>query len=347
MRAAVYRGRQNLQIESVEVPRIGDEEVLVRIATCGICGTDLKKIEAGLVPPPRIFGHEMAGTITQIGKDVKLWRVGDRVAVYHHIPCKDCYYCRVGAYAQCETYKKVGTTAGFIPSGGGFAEYIRIMDWIVERGMVKLPDHVSFEEATFLEPVNTCLKAIQKAKVFSNQTVLIIGQGPIGLILLQLARYYGAKVWVTDILDSRLKISRNFGADRVINSNEDNVLDLVKRDTEGRGVDIAIVATANNNVIRMAMDSTRPGGLVMLFAQTKPGDLCELDLGAICTLEKDVVGSYSSSIDVNREVEELVFSGKINVKDLITHRFGLEDINQAIELATQPANGSLKILVNP
>ncbi len=347
MKAAVYRGTQKLVIESMEIPLIGDGEVLVRIDTCGVCGTDLKKIEAGLVSPPRIFGHEMAGTIAQTGKNVQHWKVGDRVAVYHHIPCKDCYYCRAGAYAQCETYKKVGTTAGFVPSGGGFAEYIRVMDWIVEKGMAKIPDDVSFEVACFLEPVNTCLKAMKKAEILSGQTVLIIGQGPIGLILLQLSRLHGARVLTTDIVDSRLKKSMGFGAEKVYNSKTGNILEQIKKDTGERGADIAIVATANNDVIRFAFDAIRPGGQVMLFAQTKPGDMGSIDMGAVCALEKNLIGSYSASVDLNKEVEELVFSRKINVKDLVTHRLRLEEINQAIDLATRPANGSLKIVVKP
>lgn len=347
MKAAVYRGKQELAIETVDILAIGEGEVLVRIDTCGICGTDLKKIETGLVPPPRIFGHEMAGTITEIGKNVKSWKVGDRVAVYHHIPCKNCYYCSVGAYAQCETYKKVGTTAGFVPSGGGFAEYIRVMDWIVEKGMAKIPDKVSFEEASFLEPVNTCVKAIKRARVSSGQAILIIGQGPIGLILLQLARREGARVFTTDVLESRLEKSVEFGAEKVYNSKTRNILEDIKQDTGGRGVDTAIVATANNAVVRFAFDAVRPGGQVMLFAQTKPGDMCSIDLGAVCALEKSLIGSYSASVDVNKEVEDLVFNRKINVKDLVTHRFGLEEINQAIDLATRPTNGSLKIVVKP
>ena len=213
--------------------------------------------------------------------------------------------------------------------------------------MGKIPDNVSFEVASFLEPVNTCLKAVKRAGVSSGQTVLIIGQGPIGLILLQLARLNGARVLTTDIVESRLKKSVEFGAQKVYNSKTGNVLEQIKQDTNGRGADLAIVATANNEVIRFAFDAIRPGGQVMLFAQTKPGDMGSIDMGAVCALEKSLIGSYSASVDLNKEVEELVFSGKINVKDLVTHRFALDEINQAIELATRPANGSLKIVVKP
>src|SRR5450631_1544439 len=152
MQAVVYRGVNDMRVETVPVPSIGRGELLVRIATCGICGTDLKKIHTGSHSAPRIFGHEMAGTIVAVGQDVTKFSVGERVMVFHHVPCGECYYCRKGTPAQCPLYKKVGVTAGFEPSGGGFAEYIRVMDWIVaSRGVVRVPDAVPFEQAAFLE----------------------------------------------------------------------------------------------------------------------------------------------------------------------------------------------------
>jgi L-iditol 2-dehydrogenase len=173
MRAAVYRGVNDVRVETVPVPLnadgasgtgapLGRGEVLVRIDTCGICGTDLKKIHSGSHSAPRIFGHEMAGTIVMVGDGVAGFEIGDRVMAYHHIPCGKCYYCRKQTYAQCETYKKVGCTAGFAPAGGGFAEYIRVMDWIVATGgLVRIPDDIPFEQASFIEPVNTCFKAVR------------------------------------------------------------------------------------------------------------------------------------------------------------------------------------------
>ena len=156
MRAAVYRGQGAVIVEDVPVPKIADGEVLIRVAACGICGTDIKKIHHGFVRPPQILGHEVAGTVVAVGKDVTQWKPGDRVVSFHHIPCGNCFYCERKLYAQCPGYKKTGLTAGFDPNGGGFAQYVRAMPWIAERGMVAIPDDVSFEEATFIEPVNTC-----------------------------------------------------------------------------------------------------------------------------------------------------------------------------------------------
>ena len=189
MRAAVYRGIDDVRVETVPVPLNGDGtlgagEVLVRIDTCGICGTDLKKIHTGSHAAPRIFGHEMSGTVAMVGDSVAGFAVGDRVMAYHHIPCGRCYYCRKRTFAQCETYKKVGCTAGFAAAGGGFAEYIRVMDWIVASGgLVKIPQDIPFEQAAFLEPVNTCYKAVQLLELEPDETVLVIGQGPIGILL--------------------------------------------------------------------------------------------------------------------------------------------------------------------
>ena len=149
MRAAVYRGVNDVRVETVPVPKIGAGELLLRVHTCGICGTDLKKIATGSHSAPRIFGHEPSGVVAAVGAEVSQFKPGDRVVVFHHIPCRHCYYCRHKTFAQCPTYKKVGCTAGFEPSGGGFAEYVRVMDWIVEQGTVKIPDGVSFEQACF------------------------------------------------------------------------------------------------------------------------------------------------------------------------------------------------------
>src|ERR1700675_2524675 len=174
MRAAVYRGVNDVRLEEVPVPEIGAGEILVRVHTCGICGTDLKKIATGSHSAPRIFGHETSGIVTRVGEGVRKFNVGDRVMVFHHIPCRECFYCRAQTFAQCETYKKVGCTAGFEPSGGGFAEYVRVMDWIVEKGTVSIPDGVSFEQACFVEPVNTCMKGIETLRLNPGETALVI-----------------------------------------------------------------------------------------------------------------------------------------------------------------------------
>ena len=347
MRAAVYRGPGIVRVEDVPVPAIGAGEVLVRIRACGVCGTDLKKIAYGLVPPPRVFGHEMAGEIVAVGPNVEGWAVGDRVAVMHHVPCEECAYCRHGDYAQCALYKRTGTTAGFEPAGGGFAQYIRVMDWVVRRGMVRVPQHVSDEEAAFIEPVNTCLKGLNRADVERGDVVLIVGQGQIGLLFTALAVLRGAVVITSDPMEDRLRVSLELGAAAALRPGQDNVPAVVRSRTEGRGADVAIVCVPLQEAVEQAFESVRPGGKVLLFAHTRHNEPVVIDGASVCMLEKALIGSYSSDIRLQEEAARLIFHRDLNVRRLITHRFPLERIGDAISLAAHPTAGALKVMVLP
>jgi L-iditol 2-dehydrogenase len=347
MRAAVYRGPSLISLENVPVPTISAGEILVRVHTCGVCGTDLKKIEYGLVAPPRIFGHEFAGTVVEKGSKVTRFRVGDRVAAHHHIPCRKCFYCRKKLFSQCEFYRRTGTTAGFEPAGGGFAEYVRVMDWIVEEGTVLIPDNVSFEEASFLEPLNTCLKALETAELEPGEVVVVYGQGPVGLLMMQSAVYEGARVIGLDFLKSRLAISRELGAELALHPDKDNIEEAVARVTEGRGADLAIVAAANPRAIEDAQRIVRRGGRVLLFAQTVAGEMVPVDASRICVEEKKLIGSYSASIELQEEAARMIFTRKINVARLISHRFALDLLSEGIHLASHPSEHSLKVVIQP
>src|SRR5438270_487093 len=344
MLAAVYRGVDDVRVETVPVPQISRGELLVRIHTCGICGTDLKKIATGSHSAPRIFGHEMSGTVAAVGEGVTNFALGDRVMVFHHIPCGECYYCQHKVYAQCLTYKKVGATAAFEPAGGGFAEYIRVMDWIVSKGVIKIPAAVSFEQASFIEPVNTCLKGIQSLSLKRDETVLVMGAGPIGIILGVLAHRAGARVVASDLYPQRLTIARSFGISDTIEAGSENVLERVKSLTEGRGADAVIVAVGGNSLIRQAMDAVRPGGRVMLFAQTQRSEVA-IDPAAICVDEKTLLGSYSASVDIQDETVDFVFNGGVDLAGLISHRFALKAAVEAIWLAANPQSDSMKIVI--
>jgi L-iditol 2-dehydrogenase len=347
MRAAVYRGPSLISLENVPVPEISAGEILVRVHSCGVCGTDLKKIEYGLVPPPRIFGHEFAGVIVEKGSKVTRFQVGDRVAAYHHIPCRKCFYCRKKLFSQCEFYRRTGTTAGFEPAGGGFAEYVRLMDWIVEEGTVSIPEDVSFEEASFLEPLNTCLKALETAELETGEVVVVYGQGPVGLIMMQSAAYEGARVIGLDFLESRLALSRELGAELALNPEKDNIEEAVARITEGRGADLAIVAAANPRAIEDAQRIVRRGGRVLLFAQTVAGEMIPVDASRICVEEKKLIGSYSASIELQEKAAHMIFNRKINVTRLISHRFSLDLLSEGIYLASHPSEHSLKVVIQP
>jgi len=350
MRAVVYYGAKDLRMETVPVPEIGPGELLVKIATCGICGTDLKKIHTGSHSAPRIFGHEMAGTIVRVGAGVTDFALGERVMVFHHVPCGTCYYCRKHTPAQCTVYKKVGSTAGLEPSGGGFAEYIRVMDWIVaNRGVVRIPDDVPFEQAAFVEPVNTVFKGVKLLNLAADETVLVIGQGPIGLMLAALSLRSGARILTSDLYPERHAIAAKFGLNRPIHAATENVVERALRETEGRGVDAVILAVGGTGLIQTAMDAVRPGGKVMLFAQTQH-EKANFDPGAVCMDEKTLLGSYSSSFEILDEVTGLVFGGYRNGFDLtqlISHRFPLEEAVAAIEVASHPKADSMKIMIEP
>jgi L-iditol 2-dehydrogenase len=364
MRAVVYRGVNDLRLETVPVPRIGPNELLVKVAVCGVCPTDIKKIHYGTVPPPRIFGHETAGTIVKIGsRNSSLvtrhssLKVGDRVALHHHIPCMKCHFCRHRSFAQCETYKRTGITAGFEPAGGGYAEYVRVMDFVLP-GVVKIPARNSFEEGAMLEPVNTVLKAVKRLNLLRGDRVLVAGQGPIGLMFTKILQLRGINVLATDLLESRLKLAGQFGAERAVLASQLSTLNPQ--------LDCAIIAVPSDAAVTQALQLVRGGGQILLFAHTKRAEVrsqnsevrsknppfalqpsaFSLDLASICLDEKDLIGSYSSDFTLQDEVARLVFSRRLDVRKLITHRFPLDQTSDAIALAARPTPDSLKILVS-
>jgi L-iditol 2-dehydrogenase len=346
MRAAVYRGVNDIRIERLPVPEIGPRELLVKVAACGVCPTDIKKIQYGTVPPPRVFGHETAGTIVKIGSGVRGLKIGDRVALHHHVPCLKCHACRHRAFAQCAGYKRTGITAGFEPAGGGFAEYVRVMDFVLP-GVVRIPKRNAFLEGAMLEPVNTVLKAVKMLPLLRNDSVLVAGQGPIGLMFTRLLRLAGARVIATDLIPERLVLAKKFGAKLALNPLTAGFEKEILRATNGVGLDAAVLAVPSNEAVRQAQNLLRGGGHLLLFAHTKRGDEMPLDLSTICVDEKQLLGSYSSDFLLQKEVAELVFKRKLDVRKLITHTFKLEQTAEAIALAAQATPGALKVLVCP
>jgi L-iditol 2-dehydrogenase len=345
MRAGVYRGKGSVVVESVPIPKIGEGEVLFRVAACGICGTDIKKIHHGFVKPPQILGHELAGTVVEVGRGVTKFKPGDRVVSFHHIPCGSCFYCERRLFSQCPGYKKVGLTAGFDPNGGGFGQYVRAMPWVVERGMLPLPAETTFEDATFVEPVNTCLKAVRKARVATGEKVLVIGQGPIGMLLMLLAKIEGAEVFTSDPMPGRRAASERFGASKSFDPANANLREEIRAQTEGRGADAVLVAVPNPSLVPEALALTRPGGRVLLFAHNDPVMQLDFPAAAVGIEEKEILGSYSASRDEQEESATLVFKQHLPVRELISHRFPLERIADAIELAARPTDNTLKVVI--
>jgi len=347
MHAGVYHGSGAVRMESVPVPEIFEGEVLIRVAACGICGTDVKKVRHNLVRPPQILGHEIAGTIAKVASGVTQWSVGDRVVSFHHIPCGACFYCERELFSQCPEYKKVGVTAGFEPNGGGFAQYVRVMSRIVNRGMVSIPDDVMFEEATFVEPVNTCLKAIHKARIAPEEVVFVLGQGPIGLLLTFLARKAGATVFSSDLLPFRRKMSIRFGSQMCFDPAVTDPAEEVRQYRSGLGADAVLLAVPDTKLVISALNIARPGGRVLLFAQNDPVTQIQFPAAAVGVEEKEILGSYSASIGCQELSAKLVFEHHALFGELICHRFPLEAIAQAFAIASEPADDSLKVVVLP
>jgi L-iditol 2-dehydrogenase len=345
MRAGVYREKGIVRVEQVPVPEVGPGEVLIKVAACGICGTDIKKIFQRYVEPPQILGHELAGTVAAAGDGVKKWKPGDRVMSFHHTPCGTCFYCENRLFSQCRQYKTTGLTAGFTPNGGGFGEYVKAMPWVAERGIVALPDNVSFEEATFIEPINTIVKAVQKARITKGETVLIIGCGPIGLQLLMVANLTGAKIFTSDPMVQRRTKSLTLGALEAFDPTSGKLIADVKARTEGRGADAVLVAVAHPAVVVDALAAARPGGRILLFAANDPVTKIEFPAAAVGIDEKEILGSYSAAVDIQESAADLVLQRKLPVMEIVTHRFPLDRIQEALDLAARPTTDSLKILI--
>jgi L-iditol 2-dehydrogenase len=345
MRAGVFREKGIVRVEEVPVPEVGESEVLIKVAACGICGTDIKKIFQRYVEPPQILGHELAGTVVAVGPGVSRWKPGDRVMSFHHTPCGDCFYCQNRLFSQCAQYKTTGLTAGFTPNGGGFAEYVKAMPWVAERGIVALPDEVSFEEATFIEPINTIVKAVEKARITAGETVLVIGCGPIGLQLLMVAKLTGAKLYTSDPMAQRRAKSLTLGALESFDPSSGKLTGELKARTNGRGADAVLVAVAHPAVVQEALSAARPGGRVLLFAANDPVTKIEFPAAAVGIDEKEILGSYSAAMDIQESAADLVLSRRLPVMDIVTHRFSLDRIQEALELAANPTTDSLKILI--
>jgi len=345
MCAGVYREKGIVRVEEVPVPEVADGEVLIKVAACGICGTDIKKIYHAYVPPPQILGHEVAGTVVATGRGVTKWKLGDRVMSFHHIPCGACFYCERRLFSQCQQYKTTGLTGGFTPNGGGFAEYVKAMPWVAERGIVALPDNVSFEEATFIEPINTILKAVQKARVAAGETVLIVGCGPIGLQLLMVAKLEGAKLYTSDPMAVRRAKSLSLGALESFDPSDGKLVEQIKARTEGRGADAVLVAVAHPAVAVDALAAARPGGRVLLFAANDPVTRIEFPAAAVGIDEKEILGSYSAAVDIQETGADLLLHKKLPVLEIVTHRFPLARIQEGLDLAARPTEESLKILI--
>jgi len=348
MKAQVFRGVNQLSYEDIPLPELDLGEVLVQVRVVGLCQSDIKKIRYPLYEPPRIFGHETAGVISAVGEAVTGWQVGQRVVVMHHIPCMHCTYCLNENFSMCEVYKNITTTAGFVPSGGGFAEYVKVPGHIVRNGgLIPIPDEVTFEQASFVEPTNCCLKAVKKARVEPGQTVLITGAGPIGLMFVMLVNYFGARAIATDLLPSRLEKALELGAEAAFDARTPDLGDRIKEQTAGMGVDTSILAVPSEKAFFQALDCTRKGGKILFFAEFPDEVEIPINPNILYRREIDLMGSYSSSYRVQGLAADIVFNKRIDVDKLVSDKYPLRELAAAVERAVQPTAETYKILLYP
>lgn len=348
MKAQVFRGVNQLSYEEVPVPELLADEVLVQVQVVGLCQSDIKKIRYPLYEPPRIFGHETAGAIAAVGSDVTGWQVGDRVIVLHHIPCMHCAYCLNENFSMCEVYKNITTTAGFSPSGGGFAEYVKVPGHIVRNGgLMRIPDQITFEQASFVEPTNCCLKAVKKAQIEPGQTVLVTGAGPIGLMFIMLVNYFGARAIATDLLPNRIEKALSVGAEAAFDARDPDLPAKIQDLTNGLGVDVSLLAVPSDKAFFHALDCTRKGGKILFFAEFPDEVEIPINPNILYRREIDLMGSYSSSYRVQALAADIVFNQRIDVDALISDRYPLRDLAKAVEQAIAPTPDTYKILIYP
>ena len=339
MRVAMYYNNRDVRIEEMQTPHIGPGELLVKVMASGICGSDVMEWYR-IKKAPLVLGHEIAGEIVAVGEGVKRFKVGDRVTVAHHVPCNTCHYCLNGHYSVCETLR----TTNFYP--GGFSEYIRIPSINVDRGTFILPDGVSYEEGTFAEPLACTLLGQRKAGLRPGQSVLVIGSGISGLLHIQLARALGAgRIFAVDITDYRLKMAKQCGADVVIHAKED-IPAYLRKINHDRLADLVVVCTGATSAIQQAFASVDRGGTILFFAPTEPNVTTPMNLWDLWRNCNSIIMSYAGPPDAMATSIELIRSGRVAVRDLITHRLGLAETALGFKLVTD-AKESIKVIIEP
>jgi L-iditol 2-dehydrogenase len=337
--AAVYYNNHDVRIEEIPVPNIAQDEALLKVIASGICGSDV--IEWYRVPKaPRILGHEATGVISQVGSKVKSVKVGDRVFVSHHVPCFECRYCKRGNHTACHTLQ----TTNYYP--GGFSQFIRIPQINIQFGIYKLPDNMSFEDGTFIEPLACVCRGQRLANIKKGDSVLIIGSGISGILHVQLAKFKGVKnVVVADINPYRLELAKKFGATHALDA-KDNLPQRLKDANEGRLADQVIVCTGATSAVSAALDCVESGGTILYFAVPDPTVKLPVPINQFWRNEITLRTSYGAAPNDLEESMRVLATGKLNVKDMITHRLPLREAQEGFRLMAEAGN-SLKVILKP
>lgn len=339
MKAAVYYNNKDVRVEERPTPAIGAGEALVKIEASGICGSDVMEWYR-IKKAPLVLGHEIAGTITEVGQGVTRFKKGDRVTVAHHVPCNTCRYCLAGNHSVCDTLR----TTNFDP--GGFCEYVRVPAINVDRGTFILPDSVSFEDGTFVEPLGCVVRAFRMAHFTPGTDVLVIGSGMSGLLHIKLAKALGAgRIIATDINDFRLQAAKKAGADLLLRGDKADVPAAVK-DSLGRLAGLVIVCAASDPAIAQGLKSVDKGGTIILFAPKEPGGTYPFPLFDLWRDNITVVNSYASPPLDTQMALDLIAARRVVVEDMISHRLGLDRAQEGFRLVAQAAD-SIKVIIEP
>jgi L-iditol 2-dehydrogenase len=338
MKVAMYYSQADIRIEDIPRPEIGESEALVAMKACGLCGSDLMGWYLNS-RAPLVLGHEPAGILVEKGSKVKTFAIDDRVFVHHHVACFSCYYCLHGDYTLCKQFHETNVKPG------GFAEYFKVPALNLDADTLKIPNALSFEEATLIEPVGCCLRALRKCDIRRGDSVAIIGAGTTGIIHAALSKILGAgKTIVSDLVEFRLNAAKRFEADVVVNVECEDFAEVVKAETDGRGVDVAVVTAPSIEAYRTGLKICRKGGKLCVFAPTDPEKCLQISPKDLFFNEIQIISSYSSSHLETREAMELMVSGRLNVRDLITHRFRLAEAAKAFKIALE-SKESLKVII--
>lgn len=337
MRAAVYYGPNDIRVEDVAQPQIGPGELLVKVNGCGLCGSDIVKIRYQTVKPPAVFGHEVVGRVAEVGAGVAGFAVGDRVVVAHHVPCYTCHYCQHQSYSMCRTFK----SSNIHP--GGFAEYIRVPSRNVTHSVFHIPSHLSYEVASFTEPIACCLRAVKRSRTQMLDSMLVVGLGSIGLLMVQLGRLYGCRVFAVDIVPERVLMARELGAEQAWEASSGSVRRQIAEATEGRGADVVMLTAGTVQSLTQAFELVRDGGTINMFAGAPPGAKLDLDINEVYHRELTMLASYSPSSVELSEAVGLLSAGRVDVSRLLTHRLPLEGLGEAVSLTL--AREALKVYI--
>lgn len=339
MKVAMYHSNNDVRIEEMKIPEISDDELLVKVKACGICGSDVMEWYR-LKKAPRVLGHEMTGDIVKIGKNVKKFKIGERVFVSHHVPCNSCNFCKMDQHTLCSTLH----STNFFP--GGFAEYLKVPKINVDFGVFKIPKEMSYEEGSFIEPLACVVRGLRIAEMKPGKTILVLGSGVAGLLNIKLAKAMGAKkIFSTDIDEYRLKTAKKLGADVVINA-EENVAEMVKKFNDRKLADLVILCAGVPSAVTQAIASVEMGGTILFFAPTRPGIEIPFPLFDLWNKQIKMVSTYAGApVDI-KEAINLIKSKKVMVTDLITHRLPLSKAAEGFKIAAE-AKDSIKIIIEP